>query len=311
MNRATFTLVTGAALAAPAIASAQAETTVRVGAFLAESSALVLYANDQGYLKQAGVNVEMTLFPSSGAITAAVLGGSLDIGCANLGSIAHAHINNLPISVIFPGSLYSSASPTTLLTVAKTSPIQNAKDLTGKTIAVSTIRDTQQGSAMRWVDRNGGDSSTLKFIELAPSEMGKSVSAGRVDAAVILEPALSSALKTDVRPLGKVYDVLMPMMITAYYGSNDFLNKNAATAKKVLAALKLAATWANANKAASATILEKYTKIPAASIMQMNRVAFPETLEAAAIQPQIDVLADFKFLPSRFPAQSLFWSGVA
>ena len=157
---------------------------------------------------------------------------------------------------------------------------------------------------------NGGDSSTLKFIEIAPSEMGKSVSAGRVDAAVILEPALFNALKTDVRPLGKVYDTLMPMMITAYYASNSFLAKNAPAAKKFVAAMKLAATWANANKAATAVILEKYTKIAAASIAQMNRVAYPETLDAAAIQPQIDALADFKFLPNKFPAQSMFWNGL-
>ena len=152
MNRATFTLVTGAAVAAPSMAAAQADAlTVRIGAFLSESSALVMYATDQGFLKQAGINVEMTLFPSSGAIASGVLGGALDVGCSNLGAISHAHINGLPLSVLAPGSLYTSAAPTTLLTVAKTSPIQNAKDLSGKTIAVSTIRDTQQAAAMKWV----------------------------------------------------------------------------------------------------------------------------------------------------------------
>lgn len=309
MNRATFTLVTGAALAAPTIASAQADSaTVRVGCFLAESSALAIYAKEQGFLKQVGSNVELTLFPASSAITAGVLGGSLDIGCSNLGSISHAHVNGLPLSVIFPGSMYTSAAPTTLLCVSKTSPIQTAKDLNGKTIAVSTIRDTQQASVMKWSDLNGGDSKTLKFIEFAPSEMGKTVAAERVDAAVILEPALSSALKTDVRPLAKPYDTTSPMMITAYYGSNDFLSKNPVAAKKFIAGLKLAAAWANANKVATATILEKYTKIPAAQIMQMSRVVFPETLDPASIQPQIDVLADYKFLPARFPAKLTFWS---
>jgi len=57
----------------------------------------------------------------------------------------------------------------------------NAADLNGKTIGVNGLRDLQQLCAMSWVDKHGGDSKTLHFIEVR-SRRWAPLSLHRIDA---------------------------------------------------------------------------------------------------------------------------------
>jgi len=76
----------------------------------------------------------------------------------------------------------------------------------------------------------------------------------------------------------------------------------------VIDAIRKTAQWANTNQAAAATILERVSKIPAATVGQMNRVVFGETLDVATIQPVIDATAQYKFIAKTFPVADMFWS---
>lgn len=252
--------------------------------------------------------MQITSFPGGGAVMTAAGGNAIDIGCANVGAQANAHIHGLAFQMIAPGGLYSSASPTTVLAVAKNASFKTAKDLTGKTIGVSTLKDLQQASVMKWVDTNGGDSATLKFIEIPVPEMAPAMAAGRIDASTLLEPSLTYA-KNDVRVLGKCYDAITKtLLICSHFASSDWLAKNAATAHAFINALGQAADWANKNPQASGEILAGISKIPPATIAEMHRTVFAAKLDPATIQPVIDVTAEYKFFPKTFPVTEMFWS---
>jgi NitT/TauT family transport system substrate-binding protein len=238
----------------------------------------------------------------------AAAGGALDMGCANVGAQANAHVKGLPFSMIAGGGNYSTNSPTTVLAVSKNSPLKTAKDLNGKTIGVSTLRDLQQASVMKWVDMNGGDSATLKFIEIPVPEMAPALTAGRVDGACELEPSLTYS-KNEIRIFGKCYDAISKnLTITTHFANNAWLDAHPAAAHAFIDAIRKTAQWANTNQAAAATILERVSKIPAATVGQMNRVVFGETLDVATIQPVIDATAQYKFIAKTFPVADMFWS---
>jgi NitT/TauT family transport system substrate-binding protein len=310
MKRTTFTMLAGAfagAASLPRAARAQNLTTIRFGTAAVESYALALYAAERGSFRNAGLDVQITTMTGGGAVMAAVAGGALDLACANLGAQANAHIRGIPIAMIAPGGLYTSASPTTVLAVAKNSPLHDGKALNGKTVAVSTLKDLQQASVMKWTDANGGDSSTLRFLEMAVPEMAPALVAGRIDAATLLEPSLTYA-KNDVRVLGKCYDAIAKtLMITSHFGTSDWLAKNAAPAHTFTTVLRQTATWANANPSEAAAILARITKIPPEIVAQMHRVSFAESLDVATMQPVIDATAQYKFLPRSFPVTEMFW----
>ncbi len=293
----------------PSRAFAQsAPAAIRVATAPVESYALMFFAIERGFFKAANLNVQMQVFGAGGGVMQAAGGGAIDIGCANVGAQANAHMAGLPLSMIAAGGLYSTNSPTTVLAVAKAAPFQRAKDLDGKTIGVSTLHDLQQASVLKWIDTNGGDSTTLKFIETPVPTMAPALTAGRIDAACLLEPSLTYA-KDDVRVLGKCYDAIAKsLMITSHFASNAWLDANPAAAHAFIGALRETARWANKNLPASAAILADVSKIPPATIGEMHRVVFGETLDPKTIQPVIDASAEYKFLPKTFNVSEMFWS---
>jgi NitT/TauT family transport system substrate-binding protein len=309
MKRAAFTALLAAAATVPRGASAQAAPTViRLGTAPVESYALVYYGVERGFFKAANLEVQIQTFNGGGGVMAAAAGGALDMGCANVGAQANAHVKGLPFSMVAPGGLYSTKSPTTVLAIAKNSTFKSGKDLNGKTVGVSTLKDLQQVSVMKWVDANGGDSSTLKFLEIPVPAMAAALNANRIDASCLLEPSLTAS-KGDVKILGKCYDAITKqLMITTHFANNDWLEKNPAAAHAFIGALKQTAQWANKNQAAAGAILAGITKIAPETISQMNRVEYAATLDPATIQPVIDATAEYKFLPKTFNVAEMFWS---
>jgi len=314
MNRSTFAKLAGAAAGAacfPRPASAAGLTTIRFGTAPVESYALAVYASDRGYFRANGLDVQITTLNGGGAVMSAIAGGALDLACANVGAQANAHVRGLPLSMICPGGMYSSQAPTTVLAVGKNSPLKTAKDLNGKIVGLSTLKDLQQASVMKWTDANGGDSSTLRFLEIPVPEMAPAIVAGRIDAATILEPSYTYA-KNDIRVLGKCYDAIATrLMICTHFGSNDWLAKNPEATKAFVHAMRQAADWTNKHPRESAQILANLTKIPVDVVDRMNRVSFGEVLDVATIQPVIDATAEYKFLPKTFAVSEMLWSGHA
>ncbi len=278
---------------------------IRLGSVPVESYAEAYYAQEMGYFKRAGLDVKITSFNGGGAITAAVAAGALDIGATNSGSLSSAHVRGLPLVMIAPGGAYTSASPTTVLAVAKSSPIRSAKDLEGKTVAVSTLRDLQQIACMLWIDKNGGDSKKVGFVELPVPQMAPALARGRIDAAMILEPEETQA-KDETRVLGKAYDAIAKqLLITGWVANKNWLDRNPEAARRFAGAIRDTADWANRNPDATASILEKFTKIPRETIVSMNRVKYVTKLDFALIQPVIDALAKYGTIAHGFPASEL------
>jgi ABC-type nitrate/sulfonate/bicarbonate transport system substrate-binding protein len=74
--------------------------------------------------------------------------------------------------------------------------------------------------------------------------------------------------------------------------------------------MRQAAQWANTNRDAAGAIVARETKIPLDVVARMNHVVYGETLDVATIQPQIDALAEYKYIDRRFNVAEVVWSGV-
>lgn len=309
MKRATFTAMTAAATAAPRIVIAQTLSPVRLGTFPVESYALAYYAREQGFFTRNGLDVTVGAIPgASGGIAGALVGGALDVGCVSIGPLSSAHLRGIPMRIIAPGGIVVATQPTTAMVVPNGSAVHSAKDLNGKTIGTAVLRDLMHVATLKWIDANGGDSKTVKIVEMPTTDAGVALAAGRIDAYPIPEPLLTFAEQNNMRNLGGIFTALNPrIMISIHVAMQDWLDKNAATARRTILALRQAAQWANANPAGVATIIENVAKIPAATVAKMKHIVNGETLELATLQPQIDALADYGFIPNRFPVTDLIW----
>jgi NitT/TauT family transport system substrate-binding protein len=281
--------------------SAQTSPVLHVATGGKETDAEVFYAQELGYFTKAGLNVEITIMQNGAAIGSAVVAGSLQIGSSSTLIIANAQAKGLPFAFIAPGGQYNDATPSTVLVVPAASPVQSAKDLTGKTVAVLALRGIDQSSASKWIDDNGGTSATVKFVEISPPEMPAALARSTVDAAMLAEPFLTSA-KSAVRVLGKAYGaVAKSWLIAGWFSSNDWIAQNPDTVRKFADVMRQSADWANANPVPAAAILSKYTK---ASIERIH-TTYGRTLDPALIAPVIDIGVLYKILPKAVPPADL------
>ena len=311
MNRLLCALLAVAFIFVPLSSGAQnaaPSTTIRLGVITVEAAAEAFYAVDMGFFKKQGLDVDLQVMQNGSAIAAAVAGGSLDIGFADTISIASAHARGLPFIYLAPTLLNSYAAPTLAVLVNAAGPIREAKDLNGKTIAVNGINNITMVPVEAWIDKNGGDSKTVKWIEVPIPVQNDSVSSGKVDGAVLGEPFITFGADKGLRGLYMDKNAIAPRYVLAgFMTTKDWAAKNPAVAAKFIAAIKETAQWANTNHAASAAILSKYTKIPQPVVERMKRGEYAVPLLASDFQPVIDAAAKYGVLPKAFPAPEFFY----
>jgi NitT/TauT family transport system substrate-binding protein len=232
--------------------------------------------------------VHITDMTASPPIVAAVASGAADIGYSVVTSTAVAHERGIPVRFIAPGALWVTANGTAQLVVAKDSPLQSAASFNGKTIAVTGIADLTYYGTKAWLDRNGADTATIKWVELSFPEMAAAVAQHRVDGAMIAEPFLEAA-KPTVKFVAAVDDAVAPrFMSTGWIATNDWIKAHPAEAAKFAEVMRQTSQWANTHQKESAQILLKHTRITPETAATMSRVEYATSLDAKLLQPSID-----------------------
>ena len=305
----TVAFVTVLAFAAQA-GQAQQVTKIRVATLPIDVASQALYAKDQGFFEAAGLDADISIMNNGPAIASAVAGGSIDFGAANIVTMASAYEHGLPYVLVAPGGAYTDTQPTSKLVVPNASPIKTARDLNGKTVAVNALNSIDSVGAQAWIDKNGGDSKTAKFIEMPYSAMGAAVASGRVDVGSIDEPFVGEAIAVNqLRVIGFPLEAVAKRFIEgAFFTTSDYAKAHPDVVRKFADAMAQAADWANANPAASAAVLAKYSKSPLAP--GAARTYFMPRFVRSEAQPLIDAAAKYGALKAAFPLSNMFAPGI-
>lgn len=301
-------LITAIVLLMGVPAAADDAAPVRVATNPIDSGAEVYYADDLGFFAKAGLAVQIQPGENGAAIAAAVASNAIDIGYADIGALSKAHSRGIDFSIIAPAAMWDSSAPVNVLMVAKNSPIRGAKDLNGKTIAVPGLGTGAALAVNAWLDANGADSASVKFIELPYAAMPAALEAGRIDAAHVAEPFVSVA-KQKARvlaladgALGKVY------LRTVWFSTTAWAKAHPDVVARFAAVMSQTAKWANdkRNQRKSAAILVQHTKIDPAVVAAMVRVRYGESLDPILLQPEINANAKYNHFTS-FAADELLY----
>jgi NitT/TauT family transport system substrate-binding protein len=293
--------------APPALQAQPALTVVTVATLSSDNSAAVYYAQELGIFKKYGIDAQISAMASGPVTAAAVTGGAVDIGVANVASIAVARTRGVPLKFIFPASIASDGTLTDQIAVAKDSTVKSAADLNGKTIGVNGLRDLQQLCAMSWADKHGGDSKTLHFIEVPIPQMGTALSLHRIDAGMPVEPFVT-AQKDQIRSLGTVLDGVGPRyMVIGYLASDAWLAAHADVAARFVRAMREASQWGNSHRSESALMIERIMHVDPAVGSTMNRATYGTDLDPALMQPVLDAALKYGILTRPVPTSELIW----
>jgi NitT/TauT family transport system substrate-binding protein len=279
---------------------------VAVGVVPVDAASEVYVAAQEGFFERAGLRAAIQAMPNGGAISAALVGGALDIGSVNIVSLAAAHEKNVPLKILAPGSIYTAKAPTSALIAAQNSPLRSARDLNGKTVATNALRGLAQIAGNAFVDRAGGDAKTLHWIEMPFAAMPAALAAGRIDAAVVQEPALTQS-RNDARIIGNVYDGIgESWMIDAWIASETWIAAHPDLAAHFAAAMRQAGAWANANRAKTLPIVADNLKLTPDVAQAMRRATFLESVDVKLAQAPIDAAFRYGVLTTKVGAADLF-----
>jgi ABC-type nitrate/sulfonate/bicarbonate transport system substrate-binding protein len=178
------------------------------------------------------------------------------------------------LTIVALANIYSAGG---LIGVKRSSPIATAQDLNGKTVAVGALNNVTHLGARAWVDANGGDSTSVHWLEIQISAMAAAVLSGRIDAAVMDQGVYPTLGKPGdpIRVIGHAYDaVAHTFAVGGWFASADWAKQHPLEAHKFAAAMADAATWAKTHHRESAAILAKYLKESADDINANARYAY-------------------------------------
>jgi NitT/TauT family transport system substrate-binding protein len=309
-KRSSFLALCASSLAvgAPVVARSQTPTALRVACTASDAYAEGIYARDLGYFAKAGLNVDLSLLGGGSPIVAAVASGALDIGIATPIPLALAYLHGIPFAYFCSGGLYNPDE--SALCVLADGPILTAKDLEGKIVGSPSLSDANTVAVRAFVDQNGGDSTKVRFVEVAFSAMLASLQRGIVAAAPIVEPALSEAKKQ-----GGIR-VLMPPYANAFgknallggwFARTDWLKANAAVARRFATVIYSTAKWANTHPNESADLLANAAKLDPLVVRGMSRAPYGDTLDASMLQPILDLTYKYKVIDRHINASEIIY----
>ena len=298
-------LALAGATVAPASVGAETLTHIRVATTPVDSGGQVYYAQDMGFFKRAGFDVEISSINAGPVIAAGVAAGQYDFAQVNVASLASAHEKNIAFRMVAPAALYNETSVTSALVCLKSAPFKTAKDLNGKTIAVNALTGIQQIATQAWIEKNGGDVTSVKFIELSAGQMLSALNNAKLDVALITQPGLDNAEHdTNLRVLAPAFNgIANQFLVSAWMSATPYVQQHADVVKRFQSVMVETARWANAHQQQSGRILEAYTKLNVTPTMA--RIRYAEAFDPSDLQSVIDACAKFGLLKKSFPASEL------
>jgi len=306
----TVSLSLVATLAMPARTWAQTTSeTIRVASPVTEPITALYYAIKTKMFERAGLDVDIVPASSGAAATTAVIAGTYEIAKPTLLSIFAAHLRDVPIVIIAPGFVHTPAHPNSLLQIAADAPFKTGTDLNGKTIGVPSLNDMNSVAVRAWVDKNGGDWKSLKFIETPNSSLEEALVRHRIDAASLTTPALDASLAAGTtKSIGDALGAIAPIfMADAYVARPDWAAQHADAVQKYARIMGEANNYFNTHLAETAPLVAEVTKIELANVAKMNRSMLGTVLDPALVQPLIDAAAKYGGIARSFPAREVIW----
>lgn len=289
------------AAAPPAAATQAPRPKARIG-YVPIAVALPLFvANDKGYFRDAGVEVELIRINTSNDLGTAGTLGRVDFmmpcalnvifDIANASGVKHR---------LFGLNVYSDSPPhvADYLLVNATSTLTRLAELRGKRIAGHPGSATQAVIKLIMA-KEGLGPKDYSFVPLQPGEWGPALSTGAVDAVAALEPQASELLvRGAARALvSGFYAKLMPdLPLSGWWVSAPVFDRDETRelVAPIVAAYTRAVSFIESNPTEAKEHFASYAPISADALprMQLNKWLTPDTMDLAAVQRMADIFAE-------------------
>lgn len=226
-------------------------------------SAFMDFGVDKGFFRERQLDVKVEAAQGGATTIPALVSGDVQVGGSNVVSLLIAASRDLPIQVIAPGtSAQESGEDFGALLVSEDSDVRSAGELEGSKIAVNTLNNIADVVVKAAVEKDGGDPSTLRLIEVPFPEMAAALANGDVDAAFSIEPFVTASVREGAKAISYSYvDTEPGMQVGAMAVSRQFAEENADVVERFQDAVAQTAEYVADNEDEFRTFLSERAEI--------------------------------------------------
>ena len=198
-------------------------------------------AEQQGFFKKHGLDVEVTQFRASPELLTAVVSGNIDIAITGITSVITGRQRGLPLKAFYVETVapfyYLLAGP----------GIDSLKDAAGKgyAVGVSSIGSLDYAMTRYLLKRSGIDPDQIKYVQAGtPGQRTAALEAGRIQLAISVVPEMYPVLRRGkVKVVARMSDYAKDFALETFWAKEDYLAQNTEAVKRFLAAMDDTAEW--------------------------------------------------------------------
>lgn len=267
-------------------------------------------AQDEGYFKDAGLNVRLETGTSGNQLATSVSSGAMKIAYGAVQIVAQAHDRGFKYQYLWPSDFYESGkTPVAAMMVPKGSSVTTAKGLVGKAVNPVAIQSLGDLATQAWLKKSNLPPNSVHEVEVAFPNIGAAFQSKQLAASIVIEPYITILKNQGARVMSDdVFSAIAPRFaIGGWFSTDQWIKGNPKAAREFTAAIKKAVVFINAHKSQARTILAKYTKLSSSIAARTSLPTYSNTWSYTDFQSVIDAGAKLKFY-NGFKAQDILSS---
>ena len=267
-------------------------------------------AEEQGYFKEAGIKVEVTIGGAPTQNITQLQAGQADVIMSGSFDVVTAVSQGLPITAIL-NTQDQGEKATTGLLVPANSPIKSIADLKGKAVGLpGGVQSTQGLMLLRALEKAGVAKEDVRIVSLPFDAMIESAERGTVDAITPIGLFYSLAQSKGFTAINAAYAEIKGTPAVIFASSKAFAAVNSDTLKAFDAAMLKAYEYGNANPDAVRAVDAANTKMPPDYIKKRYIAPFAGKFQCDVWGKAVADMERFGFIPKAPAEADYIWESA-
>lgn len=273
-------------------------TKIRVAALpIAETGALWA-AIDEGIFADHGLEVEVV--PAQGGAQAipALLSGDIQFAIGQPFGPIRADLQDLGVAIIgdYADSLAEGDDVNAVVALGD-SGIASPKDLSGKKVSVNSLGAAGDLTIRAAVDADGGDSSTIEFIEVAFPDVKAQLDAGTIDAGWAPDPFRGMVVGGGGVSVMAPYQSVIPgLSVLTNITTQELIDNDPDLVAAYSAAMTEALDFASSNEDAVYAAIAEGLDIPLEAAQGITLPTFTFEMDVDSIKTLADLAVKYEYI---------------
>lgn len=273
-------------------------TTVRVAALpIAETGALWA-AIDEGIFEEHGLEIEVV--PAQGGANAipALISGDIQFAIGQPFGPIRADLQDLGVAIVgnYANSLAEGTDVNGVVALGDAG-ITRPADLAGKKVSVNTLGAAGDLTIRKAVQDDGGDPSSIEFVEVAFPDVPAQLEAGTMDAAWAPDPFRAMIVGGGGVEVVAPYQATIPgLTVLTNIATQKLLDEDPDLVAAYSTAMAEALEWAAGNEAAVRSAIATNLEIPEEAAAGITLPEFTWDLAGAGIEELGALAVEFEYI---------------